>query len=581
MPEADLNVLAEVIEEYEQAAHGQKQDVLAKRLKLLGISHGTFYRWRTRWGRRDYDRKTPTTRGLVKEPERLKWTEEIMRLKHSPVKGVRSLTTADAVALAVQWGRVPPEAGQVPVGTYNRLARLLRLDQEPRRGVRFQAPYFNQLHQVDASGSEYFYPHHLDGGEWIFRMRTRPMKNKPTPEGRKKLWYWGLVDDFSGCRIVRMVVAAGESALDGISFLQYAWGNDPAHAPVRGLPLILYMDNGALARHHGVQRFAADCMVTIRTHEPERAQATGKVETGWKDFWKRFESPFLRLPDWQTREISQKELQQELAWFVRGSNQRRHRQLPCSKEEAWLASVRERGGLVDIDPGAWDTVFRDFRRTLDDAGVFDFKGAAYQVKEIQACPVIVYQQMTRESTPTLLVEDRRDGKRYHARPWVIPEAGDWKTTAHTPLENLLKENPWKGQRPGLPTWAPGSELGAALASNVLVLPPRAKEVRESGFEMPPAPPPAVKVGASLEGLAQGVEVIERQGSRVRDQGSGERLFGSPLERYEHLLLKQARGEVLAGGDAEFMDWFRNEHRDFMRTSGAALERQARMRAVDG
>ena len=580
MPQVDLNVLAEVIEEYARAPHGRKQTVLAERLSLLGISHGTFYRYRARWGRRDYDRKTPTTRGQVKEPERLKWTEEIMRLKHS---GVRSLTTADAISLAVQWGRIPKEAAAVPDGTYNRLARLMRFNKEPRRGVRFQAPYFNYLHQVDASGSEYFYPHHLDGGEWILKMRNRPMKNKPTPEGRRKLWYWGMAEDFSGCRIARTVVAAGESALDGIAFLQYAWGNDAAHAPVRGIPLILYMDNGVLARHHGVQRFTADCMVTIRTHEPERAQATGKVETGWKDFWKRFEAPFLRLPDWRTREISQKELQQELAWFVRGSNQRRHRQLPCSKEEAWLASVRSRGGLVDIDPGAWDTVFRDFRRTLDDAGVFDFRGAAFQVQEIHACPVIVYQQMKSSAggdacATVLLVEDRRDGRRYHARPFVIPEASDWKTTAHTPLENLLKDDPWKGQRPALPTWAPGSELGAALASNVLVLPPRAAEVRESGFEVPPRQSPVVKGGASIEDLAAGVEVIRSAGGDAC--ATEEQLFGSTLEKYEYLLFKRARGEVLTQEEEGFMDYFRAEHQGFMQTCGADLERRAQLRAVE-
>ena len=569
MPEADLTVLAEVIEEYERAPHGQKQMVLAGRLGLLGISEGTFFRWRSRWGRRDYDRKTPTTRGLVKEPERLQWTQEIMRLKHSPVKGVRALTTEDAVSLAVQWGRVPVEAAAVPAGTYNRLARQLRFDKSPRRGVRWEAPYFNFLHQVDASGSEYFYPARLDGGEWILKLRPRPMKNKPTPEGRKKLWYWGLAEDFSGCRIARMVVAAGESALDGLEFLRFAWGNDPAHAPVRGIPLILYMDNGVLARHHAVQRCAADWGINIRTHEPGRAQATGKVETGWKDFWRRFEGLFMRLPDWQTREISLSELQKELQWFIRGSNQRDHRQLPGSKEEAWLASVRERGGLVDIDPAAFDTVFRDFRRVLDDAGVFDFQGQPYVVKEIQACPVIVYQQMT-QGTPTLLVEDRRDGKRYHAQPYVIPVASVWKATAHTPLENLQKDDPWKGQRPGMPTWAPGTELGAALPEKVTVLRPRAAEVRESSFEVPEKGGHIGPPLQSLEELAAGVTLCDTGSPEV-----SECLFATPLERYDFLLDKAVgRGERLTPEEQGFLTWFRAEYAEMLALAGAGLERAA-------
>ena len=576
MPEVDKNVLGEVIEEYERAPHRQKQTVLAARLGLLGISPGTFYRWRARWGRRDYDRKTPTTRGVVREPERLEWTQEIMRLKHSPVKGVRSLTTADAISLAVQWGRVPVAAAAVPEGTYNRLARQLRFNQEARRGVRWEAPYANYLHQVDASGSEYFYPARLDNGEWILKLRPRPMKNKPTPEGRKKLWYWGLAEDFSGCRIGRMVVAAGESALDGVDFLQFAWGNDPAHAPVRGIPLILYMDNGVLARHHAVQRFAADAAVTIRTHEPERAQATGKVETGWKDFWKRFEALFMRTPDWRTREISLSELQKELQWFIRGTNQRDHRHLPGSKEEAWLASVRERGGLVDIDPAAFDTVFRDYRRVLDDAGVFDFQGAAYVVKEIQACPVIVYQKLQAAGeTPALLVEDRRDGKRYHAQPFVIPAAGDWQATAHTPLENLHKDDPWKGQTAAFPTWAPGTELGAALPENVRVLPPRAAEVRESGFEIPPQVH-RPEAGATMADLAQGVTLCDTTSLGVTE----ERLFATPLARYEFLIQKAARGEELTPDEGQFLAWFRAEYAEMLALAGGGLEKTARLAVVE-
>ena len=571
MPEADLRVLAQVVEDYEAAPHGQKRAVLETRLALLGISEGTFFRWRARCGRWDYERKMPTTRGLVQAPERREWCRQIMLLKHSPEKGVRPLTTADAISLAVQWGRVPPEAALVPEGSYNRLARLMRLRDEPRRGVRWEAPYANHLHQVDASGSEHFYPHRRSNGEWILKLRPKPRKNKPTPEGRQRLWYWGLVDDFSGCRMARVVVAPGESALDGLDFLQFAWCKEQAHAPLRGIPLILYMDNGVLARHHAVRRFAADCAVTIRTHEPDRAQATGKVETGWRDFWRRFESLFMALPDWRTREIKLSDVQQRLQWFVRGTNQRDHRHLPGSKEEAWLASVRERGGLVDIDPGAFGAVFRDFRRTLDDAGVFDFQGKPYQVKEIQACPVIVYQQLTREGSPALVVEDRRDGRRYAAQPFVIPAASDWKTVAHTPLENLLKDDPWKDTRPPLPDWSPGTELGRPLPANVVALPPRAASVRESGFEMPEGGGHTGPPLQTLEELAAGVELIDRSIDRSTDQ---EKLFATPLERYEAIVGAEARGEKLTGADGEFLAWFRAEYAEMLSLMEAPRARLA-------
>jgi hypothetical protein len=487
---------------------------------------------------------------------------------------VRALTTADAVSLAVQWGRAPLEALEVPVGTYNRLARELDLTKAPRRGRRFEAPYFNYMHQVDASGSEYLYPDRLENGEWILKFRPRPMKNKPSSEGRRRLWYWGLAEDYSGCRIARGVVAPGESALDGIEFLKYAWANDPQHAPVRGAPLVLYMDNGVLARHQAMQRFAEDCAVEIRTHEPDRAQATGKVETGWKDLWTRFEALFLRLPDWKSREISLTELNELLFAHLREVNRRQHRRLQVSKEDAWLASARERGGLVDIEPGAFDRIFRDYVRTLDDVGCFSLHGEVYQVKEIHSCKVVVYQGIGVRGQGSgagsqVVVEDRRDGRRYYALPWVIPAAGEWKAAAHTPLENLLKDDPWKEQRPPLP------EFGAD--SNVVALPVRPAVVRESGFVMPAQGGHAGPPLQSLEELAAGVEVIQGAGSR--GQGSVE-LYATPLERYTALKVRQARGDRLENEDVEFMIWFETAYADMLVMVGGDIDRRVRLAAVE-
>lgn len=568
MLEADKDLLAEIITEYEAAPFGEKQAVLARRLPLLGISAATFCRWKNNWGRRDYGRKGRADKGQRQQPERAGWVKEVMRLKHSQIKGVRSLATADAVSLAVQWGRVPREALGVPEGTYNRLARELGLTEAPRRGRRFEAPYFNYMHQVDASGSEYLYPDRLENGEWILKFRPRPMKNKPSREGRRRLWYWGLADDFSGARIIRTVVAPGESALDGIEFLKFAWSNDKAHAPLHGIPEILYMDNGVLARHHAMQRFANDNLVTIRTHEPDRAQATGKVETGWKDLWQRFEAPFLRLPDWRTREISLTELNQRLAAFVREANGRRHRHLPMSKTSAWLASARERGGLVDIDPGAWDKVFRDWQRVVDDFGCFELHGAVYQVKEIHSCRVVVYRQFAKGvESGTLLVEDRRDGKRYYANPFELPVAGEFRNTAETPLEKLLKDDPWAGQRPALP------EFGAD--SKVTALPVRPATVRESAFEMPKGLREPLTIAQSPAELAAGVELSHRG----REAAKAPELYATPLERYTALKVRGAQGELTAE-EREFMVWFEAEYAAMLAIVGGDIARQVRLAAVE-
>jgi len=198
------------------------------------------------------------------------------------------------------------------------------------------------------------------------------------------------------------------------------------------------------------------------------------------------------------------------------------------------------------------------------------------------------------------VQDPRDGRKYPAGPCEVAPAGEYHRGAETPLEKLQKERGAglraglgatglraaglrstglrsTGYKPVLPvTFRPEAD------SNVLHM-VRQTELRESGLDIPASPPKAGCASLSrptdLEELAAGVEVVE-QGSGARGQGSEEQLFGSPLERYEFLLIKQARGEVLAQDEAEFMAWFRAEHRDFMRTSGAALEKQAQLRAVE-
>ena len=104
---------------------------------------------------------------------------------------------------------------------------------------------------------------------------------------------------------------------------------------------------------------------------------------------------------------------------------------------------------------------------------------------------------------------------------------------------------------------------SADLENVLYLPPRTKEIRESGFEMPPTRQP--EVSPSMEDLAQGVGLIDRS----IDQ---ERLFASPLERYDFLVKKEASGEALTPEEVQFMAWFRAEYDEMLAMTGPKLAR---------
>ncbi len=564
MPKVDPIQLARAIEAWLSARHGEKNAVKAHWLPLLGISEATFHREVHRSGRQE-DRKTRTDRGRRLHPEREDWVRRIIRIKNRPPQGVRGLCTEDALRWALRFGPehggVPEEAASMSLGYINSLARQLGLTPAAQRENRFEAERPNQVHQFDASGSEHLYPVRRLGDEWVLKLRRVKMKNKEQPRGLK-VWGYGLTDDFSGYRLSRYTVGAGEGAEAGVRFLQWAWAVEPGHAPFRGLPDILYMDNGPLAKAQFFRDFCGQVMVSIETHRPYRAKATGKVENNWKSMWSRFENQFFVDPGWERREISLTELNQELENFWRGWNKRKHRRLSLSREEAWLGIMRL-GGPVDIAPEAWGALFHRDERTLDNSGCFDYRGAVYQVQELHAVRVLVYQGVLEDC---ILVEDPRDHRRYRAEPFEPKPWGKFIGQPKSPLDRLMEEDPREilAERPAL--FPPGESKVIPLV--------RAGEVRESTFEMPARPAPVS--GPSLEDLAAGVRVVERGNG---DGAAEEEIYATPADRYFALRVKQLRGEDLMVEELEFMEAFRAESREY-RMLKDALERRARLAAVE-
>jgi transposase InsO family protein len=539
--------------------------VLARRLPLLGMSLGTFHRWRVWLGERAR-RQSPETKGMMQDPRRVKWVKEIMAVKYSRHKGVAKLSTKYALVEAAAQGRVPPEALEVPLGVINNIARQEGLVETPRRGARFEAAGPNFLHQVDATGSRHFFPYKNVGDDWILRLRPGQLPNKEKYEGLR-VWCWGLADDFSGFRVQRYCVAPGEAALDGIDFLKWAWTPQAAHAPFEGLPQLLYLDNGALAKYAPFRVFCEEAGVDLRTHEPYRPQAKGKVETGFKDLKNDFEGRFMRDPGWKTREITLAELNQELAWFRQETNRTAHRRLPLTKEQAWLR-IMLAGGPARLTPESWERIFtQNLFRTLDDAGCFSLGGAVYQVadRQLWACRVQVFVSVTGDQ---VMVEDLRDGTRYAAAPFAPAPAGEWRASPKTALEKARAEvEETQAGKPAAPTtWKPEEKAGGALLHLV-----KAGEVREVSDQLAVISDQFAEdrrpqtENLSLAELAAGITLIQEPG--VGGQGPGERLFATPLERYEHLVAQEAREEALTAADREFLAWFKGEYRDFLAAAG--------------
>lgn len=550
-----MGEFAALVQEWEEAAHGAKGAVLAPRLLRLGISLGTFHRQRHRLfeGPR---RKPPKTKGQRKRPEFAEAVRLIMREKYHPHAAVEAITTAKAQELAARKGCALALA--IPEGTVNRVARELGLHPRvQRREVRFQASRPNELHQLDATRSRYFQCHQRRDGEWVIKLSPRIFRNRDYREHRERVWLWGLVDDYSGLRVARYCVAKGESHRHGIDFLQWAWSQHEAHAPFRGLPDSLYTDQGALAKKSAFRFFCQEAaQVRLIAHEANRPQATGKVESGWREIKHNFEAVLIReYPDWLRREFTLEEINQRLCRFLREEcNSGLHRSLPMSKEAAWLSIRRP----VELEPGAWAHVFHRERRTLDAAGCFDFRGETYEVDREMPYPGGVRAEVylgVRDGA--VLVADPRDGCKYAAAPFEPRPAGEYGRGERTPLEKLLDDagrqsaaHPARSQI----TFAPEAE------SNVIPLVRRA-EVRESGFQMPEAPrQDAGATGKTLEELAAGVTIIDRSIDRSIEP---ERLFATPLERYEAIVAAQATGQTMSPGDRDFLAWFRGEYGEML------------------
>ncbi len=562
MPEIDMRNFSRLVRDWEREEHGKKGDLLARRLPLLGMSLGTFHREREkRFGATG--RKAPKTKGKRKRPEYVEAVKAIIEEKYHPKKGVRALTTADAQIEAARKGCGLALA--IPEGTVNRLARELGLHPRVQRlEARFEASRPNELHQMDASRSESFQCHRHRGGEWVIKLSPIIFKNRDYREMRERVWIWQLVDDFSGFRVMRYCVAKGENADDGIDFLQWAWSKVETHAPFRGLPDTLYLDQGPLNKTKAFQLFCSEAAgVRLLAHEAGRPQATGKVESGWKTLWRCFEARFFRDPGWERREFSLAEMNQELCWYLQEYNRTRHRRLSLSKEEAWL-TVKD---LVDIDPAAWGHVFHRERRTLDAAGCFDFRGEPWQVREMPYPGGVRVEVYLGVRGGAVLVADPRDGRKYAAAPFEAQPAGDYRRGERTPLERLQEEA--AGRLEAAPT-RPFS-FASQAESNVIHLVPRA-EVRESGFEMPEEGGHMGPPLQTLEELVAGVKVLERAADLEPEP---EELYASDVDWYAAMRVRQLQGEELPEAALGRMALIREENQAY-RMLKESIEKRARL-----
>jgi hypothetical protein len=264
-----------------------------------------------------------------------------MKLRTTNKKG-RHLSTAEAIRLLEAYGvdtpdgfvRVPPDL--LTKTTVNRYLKQWGYDtrtlarQPP--AVRFQASQSNECWHFDLSPSDL---KHLPVPAWL-----RPERGQPL------LMLYSVVDDRSGVAYQEYHCVYGEDVEAALRFLFAAMAPKPTDDfPFQGIPAMVYMDNGPIARSqvfHHVMRYLG---VDVRTHVPRgqdgrrvTARAKGKVERPFRTVKEMHETLYhFHTP--QTEE----EANAWLFQFLRRYNAMHHRLEAHSRLEDWLQHLPPEG----------------------------------------------------------------------------------------------------------------------------------------------------------------------------------------------------------------------------------------------
>jgi len=163
-----------------------------------------------------------------------------------------------------------------------------RLRRQPP-AVRFQAERNNDCWQFDMSPSDL---KRIDKPDWI-----DPEKGEPT------LMLFSVVDDRSGVAYQEYHCVYGEDAESALRFLFNAMApKSEAEFPFQGRPMLIYLDNGPVAKSRVFQNVMLALGIEWQTHIPagkdgERvtARSKGKVERPFRTVKEAHETLYLRF----------------------------------------------------------------------------------------------------------------------------------------------------------------------------------------------------------------------------------------------------------------------------------------------
>jgi hypothetical protein len=220
--------------------------------------------------------------------------------------------------------------------TVNRYLKYWGYDDDtlrrPPPAVRFQALHSNDCWHFDLSPSDL---KHVKAPVWLRADRGQPL-----------LMLYSVVDDRSGVAYQEYHGVYGEDVEAALRFLFAAMAPKPVDDfPFQGIPSMLYLDNGPIARSHVFHQVMRYLGVEVQTHLPQgrdgrrvTARAKGKVERPFRTV-KEMQETLYHFHEPQTKE----EANAWLFQFLRRYNAMQHRLEPHSRLEDWIQHLPPAG----------------------------------------------------------------------------------------------------------------------------------------------------------------------------------------------------------------------------------------------
>src|SRR3984893_1501729 len=262
----------------------ERRMIMQETANLYGISEQSLYRALAQRARPRALRRSDRGAPRVLPQDRMEYYCELiaaLKVRTSNKKG-RHLSTGEAIRLIEEFGVETPDGlikAQKSIFKTTPVNRYLgqwgydheTLCRQPA-AVRFQAEHSNDCWQFDLSPSDL---KEIKEPLWL-----QPNKGAPT------LMLFSVVDDRSGVAYQEYRCVYGEDVEAALRFLFNATAPKQLEGfPFHGIPKMIYLDNGPIARSHVFQQVMRYLDIDVRAHLPQgkdgrrvTARSKGKVE---------------------------------------------------------------------------------------------------------------------------------------------------------------------------------------------------------------------------------------------------------------------------------------------------------------